>query len=86
MTLTIELPEEQQAALTAKARAQGVSAEEYVRLVLAHDLEPAPPRRRIWEAIAEDIRRVPSEDFAAMPKDGASQIDHYVYGVPKRTP
>lgn len=85
ITLTIELPEEQQAVLTAKARAQGVSAEEYVRLVLAHDLETAPSRRRIWEAIAEDIKRVPPEDFAAMPKDGASQIDHYVYGVPKRT-
>jgi hypothetical protein len=29
MTLTIELPEEQEAALTARAQAQGVSAEEY---------------------------------------------------------
>jgi hypothetical protein len=84
MTLTIELPKEQEAVLAAKAQAQGVSAEEYVRQVLAHDLE-APPRRRVWETIAENSKRVPSEDFAAMPKDGASQIDHYVYGVPKRT-
>jgi plasmid stability protein len=84
MTLTIELPDEQQVMLNAKARAQGVSAEEYARQVLAHDLETAQPRRRIWEVIAENMKRVPPEDLAIMPKDGASQIDHYVYGVPKR--
>ena len=41
MTLTIELPEEQGAALTARAQAQGVSAEEYARRVLQHDLKDA---------------------------------------------
>ena len=43
-------------------------------------------RRRIWEVIADNMKDVPPEDFAALPKDGLSQIDHYVYGVPKRTP
>ena len=87
MTLTIELPEEQQAALAARAHEQGVSAEEYIRQVLAHDLEASEkPRRPIWEVIAESMKSVPAEDLAAMPGDGASQIDHYVYGVPKRTP
>jgi hypothetical protein len=28
---------------------------------------------------------IPPEDFEDLPKDGLSQIDHYVYGVPKRT-
>jgi hypothetical protein len=32
------------------------------------------------------MKDVPPEDFAALPKDGLSQIDHYVYGTPKRTP
>ena len=40
MTLIIDLPEEQTAALAAKARARGVSAEEYVRQVLAQHLAP----------------------------------------------
>jgi plasmid stability protein len=40
MTLTINLPDEQTAALAAKARAQGLSAEEYARQVLEHDLAP----------------------------------------------
>lgn len=39
-SLTIELPEEQKAALAAKARAKGLSAEQYARQVLEHDLVP----------------------------------------------
>jgi plasmid stability protein len=87
MTLTIELPDERQAALAAKARAQGVSAEQYARLVLEHDLEAAEPRRRhISEVIRENMRKVPPEILAAMPTDGASEHDHYIYGLPKRNP
>ncbi len=39
-SLTIELPDEQKAALAAKAQAHGLSAEEYARQVLQHDLAP----------------------------------------------
>jgi plasmid stability protein len=83
MTLTIDLPAEQTAALTAKARAQGVSAEEYARQVLARDLQSSEPPRPIWDVIAGNMTQVPSEDLALLPRDGADQIDHYVYGVPK---
>jgi hypothetical protein len=38
--MTLDLSEEQTAALAAKARARGVSAEEYVRQVLAQHLAP----------------------------------------------
>ena len=84
MALTIELTDEQTAALKAKAEAQGVPAEEYARQVLAQDLEAAPRPRHISEVIAEIMKDVPPEDFAALPRDGASQVDHYVYGLPKR--
>jgi plasmid stability protein len=40
MILTIDLPEEQLAALVARARAQGLSTEEYARQVLQQDLAP----------------------------------------------
>jgi len=87
MTLTIDLPDEQTAALAAKARAQGVSAEEYARQLLAHALEVAGPRRRhISEVIRDNMRKVPPEILAAMPNDGASEHDHYIYGLPKRNP
>lgn len=40
MTLTINLPDAQTVALAAKARALGLSAEEYARQVLEQDLVP----------------------------------------------
>ena len=40
MTLKIELPEEQTAALRAKARAKGISVEQYARELLDRDLAP----------------------------------------------
>src|SRR5215472_16373609 len=40
MTLTIDLPDEQSAALAAKARARGLSAEQYARQVLENDIAP----------------------------------------------
>jgi plasmid stability protein len=86
MTLTIELPDEQEAALTAKARANGVSAEEFARQVLAHELETGVRRRHISEIIRENISKVPPEIMAHMPKDGASEHDHYIYGWPKKNP
>lgn len=85
MALTIHLPEEQQAALAAKTRAHGVSPEEYACQVLAHDLDSGtPPRRHISEVIRENMGKVPPEIMARMPKDGASEHDHYIYGWPKK--
>ena len=87
MTLTIHLPDEQQVALAAKARAHGISAEEYALQVLAQDLEAGVrPRRHISEIIRENMSKVPPEIMAQMPKDGASEHDHYIYGLPKRNP
>jgi plasmid stability protein len=84
MTLTIDLPDEEVAALAAKARAQGVSAEQYARLVLEHDLKTGSPRRAISQTIREIWSDMPAEVQAKLPSDGASQVDHYVYGLPKR--
>ena len=50
--LTIELPDEQKAALVAKAQAHGLSAEEYVRQVLQHDLAPEWLQKS-WETARE---------------------------------
>jgi hypothetical protein len=60
MTLTLQLPDEKEAALCAKARARGVSTEEYACQVLVHDIDDAPqPHRPVWESIAEIMRDVP---------------------------
>jgi hypothetical protein len=89
-TVTIELPDHQAAVLTAKATEQGVSAEQYVRQVVEEilsapaDAEPVPVRRRISEAISDLMADTPPEELARLPKDGASEHDHYIYGWPKR--
>jgi Arc/MetJ-type ribon-helix-helix transcriptional regulator len=45
---------------------------------------PAAAHRPIWE-IADEIRKsIPEEEWAKLPADGASQLDHYLYGSPKR--
>lgn len=86
MTLTIDLPGDRVVALKAKALEQGLSAEEYARQVLEHDLENgvAAPQRPISEDIREIWADMPENVRAKLPADGASQVDHYVYGLPKR--
>lgn len=86
MTLTLDLSPEKETALKAKARARGVSAEQYALQVIDRDLDsPDRPRRHISEVIREIMSDVPPpEDFAKLPEDGASEHDHYIYGTPKR--
>jgi antitoxin component of MazEF toxin-antitoxin module len=42
------------------------------------------PRVPIWERIAALAAETPPEEVAKLPADGAAQIDHYLYGHPKR--
>lgn len=86
MALTIELPQDQEAALKARAQAHGLTAEEYARQVLAADLYPVQPRRHISEVIGENMSDVPPDVLASLPSDGASEHDHYIYGWAKRKP
>jgi len=46
--------------------------------------EAAPAYKPIWEVAAEIRRSIPPEEWAKLPKDGAEQLDHYLYGSPKR--
>jgi antitoxin component of MazEF toxin-antitoxin module len=43
-------------------------------------------RRRppIWERLAALTADAPPEELDKLPPDGAAQIDHYLYGHPKR--
>jgi hypothetical protein len=86
VTLTINLPDEKNALLAAKARAQGVTAEEYAQQVLEHDLDTgtSQPRRPMSEFMREIWGDLPDDARAKLPRDGASQVDHNVYGLPKR--
>ena len=49
----------------------------------SNDQEPNGGRR-ISDIFAEIMADVPPEELAKLPKDGASQVDHNVYGLKKR--
>lgn len=65
MTLTIALTDEQTAALTAMARAKGLSLEEYARQVLEHELAP-DWLQRSWESARQaDLHHLSMEEIDA---------------------
>lgn len=41
-------------------------------------------RPPIWQRAVALTADAPSEELAKLPVDGASQHDHYIYGLPKR--
>jgi hypothetical protein len=93
MNLTVNIPDEEIPAL--KTHASGIPLETFVEQVVlerihregVHVPEPsaaAAPRRHISEVIRERMSKIPPEIMATLPKDGASQHDHYIYGLPKR--
>jgi hypothetical protein len=94
MTIMLPLQPGEEAKLIALAQAKGLSTDALVREAIDKILADAPVRpekpklesRPIWEVIADNMKDVPPEDLALLPKDGASQIDHYLYGHPKRDP
>jgi antitoxin component of MazEF toxin-antitoxin module len=56
---------------------------------LVADVQPGrivlqPARPPFWERIAARAAQTPPEEVAKLPADGAAQIDHYLYGHPKR--
>jgi Arc/MetJ-type ribon-helix-helix transcriptional regulator len=50
----------------------------------ANQADAAPTHKPIWEVVDDLRKNIPPEEFAKLPKDGAEQLDHYLYGSPKR--
>ena len=44
-----------------------------------------PKRKPLWERVDELRKSVPAEEWSKLPTDGAAQLDHYIYGSPKRS-
>ena len=83
----IELPDEQAAALTAKAAAAGLTLEAWLnKLASAEPSTPSSecPLQTAADIVLSHMRKVPPEIMETMPQDGASQHDHYIYGWPKK--
>ena len=46
--------------------------------------EGSTERKPIWEKIRERAMKIPEEELEKLPTDGAAELDHYIYGTPKR--
>ncbi|HMF75793.1 MAG TPA: hypothetical protein VK604_09050 [Bryobacteraceae bacterium] len=84
MILTIS--PELEAKVQQRAETEGLTAEKWLFRIVEQELaspEPVDDRpvsemiREIWADMPEDVR-------AKLPVDGASEHDHYIYGLPKR--
>jgi hypothetical protein len=84
MTLTIKFSDEQAEVLQAKAAAEGLSVEAWIRRLAEPQAPVERPLQAAADIILESMKDVPPEIMAQMPTDGASQHDHYIYGWPKR--
>ncbi len=93
MSLTIDLPKDVESELRRRAEAEGVSVEECARLLITGELgsietTDKTDRRmtvaEVTQMILDQMSDVPAEAFEELPRDGASQHDHYIYGTPKR--
>ena len=72
---------------TAIEKLQTLSSEQQGQVLqFINGLEPptAPRRLTIWDQVKDIIEAVPSEAWDEVPTDGAANVDHYLYGAPKK--
>jgi hypothetical protein len=55
--------------------------EEVLRFV--ESLTP-PPRKTLLEEIREIYQDIPEAEWEKLPRDGSENLDHYLYGAPKK--
>ena len=79
------------------ARAGYRSPDEVIRKALdaldAEEQHEAPPPAKgkkgpavpLWQRFQNAVGSIPEEELATLPPDGASEHDHYLYGMPKRS-
>jgi hypothetical protein len=94
MGIVVELAPELEARLQSEASQTGLSLPEYLRRLIEsttenghaaeQPAEPAQSRNTIDEIFDNAIRNIPREELLKIPTDLADQVDHYVYGTPKK--
>jgi len=63
---------------------QVLPIEEQQKVVEFVDLLSKPKKQTLLEKLAVISSRVPDEIWEKVPSDGAENVDHYLYGSPKR--
>lgn len=82
MTLTINIPPELESRLQEEASRKGVAIDEYARMLLEEQLpargDRASNKEDAWAVLKSMMGTVEG------PSDWSSELDHYLYGTPKR--
>jgi hypothetical protein len=52
----------------------------------AERLDISGRHKSIWQLAQEIIENIPEEELRLLPRDGAVNHDHYIYGTPKVEP
>ena len=80
----IELPDDQAAALKEKAAALGLTLEDWLKSLADEALIGPGGLQSAADIVLEEMRKVPADLMTALPTDGATQHDHFLYGWPKK--
>ena len=96
--MPISLPPDLDARIQQKVAGAGYrSPDEVIRKALdaldAREQQESPPLANgkkgpavpLWQRFQDAVRFIPEEELATLPPDGASEHDHYLYGIPKRS-
>jgi hypothetical protein len=46
--------------------------------------KPLKPLKPLGQMLADLGKKIPAAEMAKMPRDGAANHDHYIYGTPKQ--
>jgi len=41
-------------------------------------------RETVWEKLQRHLNQIPDSEFNELPVDGSENLDHYLYGAPKK--
>lgn len=83
-------PPDEVAALRAQMEAAVDDYDETIRLAklwlkaVKRNPPNVAPGEAWWEKAIARAERIPPEDLARLPTDGARNLDHYLYGSPKK--
>jgi len=53
-------------------------------LQFVEKLRNSQPGSTLWQEIREIVKDVPIEEWEELPRDGSANLDHYLYGTPKK--
>ena len=58
---------------------------DYAETLEDAEISPETEHQTIWDMVKHIIEEVPKEAWDELPTDGATNVDHYLYGHQKKT-